>query len=253
VKQSEQLSGERLVAAVGAIVFASGEPVQTKEIAEALDVETSLIDEAIDGLERSLADANTGLLVERIAGGVRLATRPESGSTVRRFFRHRNRTRLSPAALETLAILAYRQPVTAPEIQAIRGRDPVSALKNLVDKKLVRILGKKPVVGSPLLYGTSKEFLVHFGLNSLDDMPSIEDFEGFVDALDGGWPGGEEAEGGNGAAAEAEAEAGPEAGAEAGAEGEGEAEAGADVAVASSDDSETASDEAASKEADELA
>ncbi len=194
MKDSKELTGERLVAAVGAIVFASGEPVQTKEIAEALDVEASRIEEAVEGLERIHDRSNTGLLVERIAGGVRLATRPDSGSTVRRFFRHRNRTRLSPAALETLAILAYRQPVTAPEIQAIRGRDPSSALKNLVDKRLVRILGKKKVVGSPLLYGTSKQFLVHFGLYSLDDMPSLEEFEGFIDNLESGWTTGEAGE-----------------------------------------------------------
>ena len=80
--------------------------------------------------------------------------------------------------------MAYRQPVTAPEIQAIRGKDPSAALKGLLDKKLVRMLGKKKVVGSPLLYGTAKEFLVHFGLNSLDDLPSMEDFDAFVGLLE---------------------------------------------------------------------
>jgi segregation and condensation protein B len=106
------------------------------------------------------------------------------GPWVRRFFQQRNRTRLSPAALETLAIVAYRQPVTGPEIQAIRGKDPGAALKGLLDKKLVRCLGRKKVVGSPLLYGTPREFLVHFGLNSLEDLPSIEDFDQFLEVLD---------------------------------------------------------------------
>ena len=104
---------------------------------------------------------------------------------MRGFFRHRNRTRLTPAALETLAIIAYRQPVTSPEIQAIRGKDPSAALKSLLDKRLIKILGKKKVVGSPLLYGTRREFLEHFGLNALDDLPAIEDFDEFVDVLEG--------------------------------------------------------------------
>ena len=88
------------------------------------------------------------------------------------------------AALETLAIVAYRQPMTSPEIQAIRGKDPSAALKGLLDKKLVRIVGKKKVVGSPLLYGTSKQFLIHFGLDSLQDLPSMEEFDAFVEAFE---------------------------------------------------------------------
>jgi len=111
-----------------------------------------------------------------VAGGFRLATRPEVGTWVRQYMRQRNRTRLSPAAIETLAIVAYRQPVTLPEIQAIRGRDPSAALKTLLDKKLIRPLGRKKVVGHPLLYGTSKQFLIHFGLNRLGDLPSMEEF-----------------------------------------------------------------------------
>jgi segregation and condensation protein B len=125
-----------------------------------------------------------GICVEWIAGGVRLATRSDLGAWVRQFFRQRNRTRLSHAALETLAIVAYRQPVTGPEIQAIRGKDPTAALKGLLDKKLLRCLGRKRVVGSPVLYGTTKQFLVHFGLNTLEDLPSIEEFDQFVGALE---------------------------------------------------------------------
>lgn len=187
MSDTESLNSEELVAAVGAIVFAAGEPVLPQEVAEAMGIEANRVSEALDRLEEIHSASGSGLLVERIAGGVRLATRPEVGASVRRYFRHRNRTRLSPAALETLAIVSYRQPVTAPEIQAIRGKDPSSALKNLLDKKLVRLLGKKKVVGSPLLYGTSRQFLEHFGLNGLDDLPSLDEFDGFVAALEGGW------------------------------------------------------------------
>ena len=175
-----------LVAAVEAVLFAAGEPVHPREIASAFEGESAeRVEEAVETLRRRCAEGPGGLQVERVAGAFRLATRQEVGAFVRRFFRQRNRTRLSPAALETLAIVAYRQPVTSPEIQAIRGVDPGAALKNLLEKKMIRILGRKRVVGNPLLYGTSRQFLVHFGLNTLEDLPSIEDFEQFLGALDG--------------------------------------------------------------------
>jgi segregation and condensation protein B len=174
---------EQLSLAVEAVIFAAGEPVSPRELAEAFDdADAADVERAIDAMEARFRDSGSALRVERIAGGVRLATRPELGEWVRRFFRQRNRTRLTPAALETLAIVAYRQPVTAPEIQAIRGKDPSAALKSLIDKKLVRILGKKKVVGSPLLYGTSKQFLVHFGLDRIGDLPSITDFDELLGA-----------------------------------------------------------------------
>jgi segregation and condensation protein B len=183
-KQFPAPDDELLVSAVGAVIFASEEPVDPKEIAEAFGgLEAEAVETAIRKLAEGHAAAESGLRVERVAGGYRLATRPEVGAWVRQFMRQRNRARLSPAALETLAIVAYRQPVTVPEIQAIRGKDPTAALKNLVDKRLVRILGKKKVVGNPLLYGTSKPFLVHFGLDSLADLPSIEEFDEFIGSL----------------------------------------------------------------------
>ncbi len=175
---------DQLVAAIGAVLFASGEPVQPKEIASALEgVAVPDVQAAIEELEVQYEKNEAGLRLEWVAGGVRLATRPEVAEWVRQFFRQRHRTRLSHAALETLAIVAYRQPVTAPEIQAIRGKDPQGPLKNLLEKKLLRILGKKKVVGNPLLYGTSKQFLVHFGLNSLADLPSMDEFDAFVGGL----------------------------------------------------------------------
>ena len=183
-KEIPDLEAELLVPAVGAVIFASDGPVPAKELAELFGGrEVAEIEEAVQRLTESHRQSESGLQVEKVAGGYRLATRAEVGGVVRQFMRQRNRARLSAAALETLAIVAYRQPVTVPEIQAIRGKDPTAALKNLLEKKLVRILGKKKVVGSPLLYGSSKQFLIHFGLDRLDDLPSIEEFEGFVDAL----------------------------------------------------------------------
>lgn len=178
---------EELVAAVEALVFAAAEPVQADEIAGALgNLEEAQVEQAIEDLGRRLDGNGGGLRLERVAGGWRLATRPEVGVWVRRFFRQRNRTRLSPAALETLAIVAYKQPITAPEVQSIRGVDPAHGIKSLLEKRMIRILGRKKVVGNPLLYGTTKHFLVHFGLDRLADLPSLEDFDQFLGALSGG-------------------------------------------------------------------
>jgi segregation and condensation protein B len=176
-----------LIAAVEAVLFAAAEPVHPKEIAAAFEGATeSEVAAAIEALRERCAEGQGGLTVEQVAGAFRLATKPAVGAIVRQFFRQRNRTRLSPAALETLAIIAYRQPITVPEIQAMRGVDPSGSLKGLLEKSLVRILGRKKVVGNPLLYGTTKQFLVHFALNRLDDLPSIEEFDQFLGALQGG-------------------------------------------------------------------
>ncbi len=176
-----------LVAAVEAVLFAAAEPVHPKEIAAAFEgASESEVESAIDALRERYEQGPGGLSVEQVAGAFRLATKPAVGGIVRQFFRQRNRTRLSPAALETLAIIAYRQPITVPEIQAMRGVDPSGSLKGLLEKALVRILGRKKVVGNPLLYGTTKQFLVHFALNRLEDLPSIEEFDQFLGALQGG-------------------------------------------------------------------
>jgi segregation and condensation protein B len=176
-----------LIAAVEAVLFAAAEPVHPKEVAAAFEGATEVeVSAAIDALRERYSQGAGGLTVEQVAGAFRLATKPEVGAIVRQFFRQRNRTRLSPAALETLAIVAYRQPITVPEIQAMRGVDPSGSLKNLLEKSLVRILGRKKVVGNPLLYGTTKQFLVHFALNRLEDLPSIEEFDQFLGALQGG-------------------------------------------------------------------
>ena len=169
-------------AALEAILFVSSEPVPRTKLLELFDEDERA--EAAEALEAVLAryadgDAlgNRGVLVEDVGGGVRLATRPEVGGWLRRFFDVSGGTKLSMAALETLAIIAYRQPVTGPEIQELRGVNPAGVIKTLLERRLVRITGRKEVVGKPFLYGTTKEFLVHFGLNSLKDLPPLAEFE----------------------------------------------------------------------------
>ncbi len=131
----------------------------------------------VEELDADLRASGRALRIEEVAGGWRLATQSELAPWIRAYFRNRNRSRLSAAAVETLAVVAYKQPITAPEIQEIRGVDPQGSLKTLLDKGLIRIAGKKKVVGRPFLYGTTREFLMHFGLAAIEDLPPIEDFE----------------------------------------------------------------------------
>jgi segregation and condensation protein B len=166
-------------AALEAILFVSSEPVPRTKLMELFEEDERA--EAAEALETVLArysdGESRGVLVEDVAGGVRLATRPEVGGWLRRFFDVSSGTKLSMAALETLAIIAYRQPITGPEIQELRGVNPSGVIATLLGRRLVRISGRKEVVGKPFLYGTTKEFLVHFGLNSLKDLPPLEEFE----------------------------------------------------------------------------
>jgi segregation and condensation protein B len=169
--------GGRLRAIVEALVFAAEEPLMIDDLVDLFpgsDRETLVA--AVEAVTGSCETEERGVMVQRVAGGYRMTTKPDLGEWVRALFRSRNRRRLSAQALETLAIIAYRQPITTPEIQTIRGIDPSSVLEALLEKKLVRIVGRKKVVGKPFLYGTTPEFLAHFGLNSLQDLPDVSDF-----------------------------------------------------------------------------
>ena len=183
-------------AALEAILFVSSEPVPRERLLELFEEDEQ--DEArlalAAVLERYAPAEGRGLMVDEVAGGVRIVTRPELAGWLRRFFEVRGSSKLSMAALETLAIVAYRQPITAPEIQELRSVNPSGVLKTLLERHLVRIAGRKQVVGNPFLYRTTKEFLNHFGLNTLKDLPPLEEFEETFGLSGAG--GGEEAEGG---------------------------------------------------------
>src|SRR3989441_6094217 len=169
--------GGRLQAILEALVFAAEEPLTIDDLVNLFPgADRDALQAALDAVSRTCDSEERGLMVQRVAGGCRMTTKPDLGEWVRALFRSRNRRRLSAQALETLAVIAYRQPVTTPEIQTIRGTDPSSVLEALLEKKLVRILGRKKVVGKPFLYGTTPEFLAHFGLNSLQDLPDISEF-----------------------------------------------------------------------------
>jgi segregation and condensation protein B len=172
-------SREELEAAIEAILFVATEPVATERLyALFAEDDRETVDAALQSvIARYPGDAAQGLVADFAAGGVRLVTRPALQGYLRKFFQVTGRTKLSMAALETLAIVAYRQPITGPEIQELRGVSTAGVLKTLLDHRLVRISGRKEVVGKPFLYSTSREFLVRFGLNRLQDLPPLEELE----------------------------------------------------------------------------
>lgn len=171
-------SGE-MQAALEAVLFVASEPIPRGKLLEIFDEgEREEAGEALDAVvSRYGAEAGKGILVEEVAGGFRLVTRPELHGYLRKFFEVTGRTKLSMAALETLAIVAYRQPVTGPEVQDYRGVNSSGVLKTLLERRLIKIAGRKQVVGKPFLYRTTREFLMHFGLESLEDLPPLEEIE----------------------------------------------------------------------------
>ena len=172
VPQSES---ER-AAVIEALIFVSEEPLSAKAIADVLKEDKEVVGNAITALAEEFNARNGGLQLREVAGGWQFATRPEYHEHVRAFLKTRPSAKLSIASLETLAVIAYRQPVTVPEILEIRGVQSPSAIKTLLDKKLIVAKGRKETVGRPMMYGTSKEFLLQFGLKDLSELPSVEDF-----------------------------------------------------------------------------
>lgn len=163
--------------ALEAILFASAEPVTVKQVVDAMEGQVEAVEalSLLEELQERYERQARGVVVDRVAEGFRITTRPAHAPFVRNFLKAQNLRKLSPAAVECLAIVAYKQPVTAAEVAAIRGTESGPVLRGLLEKKLVRIAGRKNVVGRPLLYTTTKEFLVHFGLNSLDDLPTFRE------------------------------------------------------------------------------
>jgi segregation and condensation protein B len=176
----------RLTPVLEALLFSSGKPIPVAAFAEMLDADGAAVEEALRALaERTNAD-DRGVRLEAVGGGWRFVTRPEFDGVLRKYFEISERSRLSLAALETLAIIAYRQPITAPEISDLRGVNSSAVLKTLFDKKLITTAGKKPVVGTPFLYKTTKEFLIRFGLNDLAELPKPEEIDEDLAAADEG-------------------------------------------------------------------
>ena len=167
----------QMMAIIESLVFVSEDPLPVKTLAEVLGEERGWVTTAVEELAKEFNERNGGLMLREVAGGWQFATRPEHHEHIRVFLKSRPSAKLSLAALETLAVIAYKQPITVPEILEIRGVQSSSAIKTLLDKRLIVAKGRKETVGRPMMYGTSKEFLMQFALKDLTELPSIEDFE----------------------------------------------------------------------------
>jgi segregation and condensation protein B len=178
IAQEEDTEEARLLAVLEAVVYITDEPLSAEQIARALNRPLPGIQALLDRLVAEYNKPEHGLTVKEVAGGYKIATKPEHHEAVRTFVKNLNPPlKLSLAALETLAVIAYKQPITAPEIMEIRGVQGAGVLKTLLDRKLIGTAGRKNVVGKPILYKTTKEFLVQFGLKDLAELPTLKEFE----------------------------------------------------------------------------
>jgi len=167
-----------LKSALEAIIYAADEPATIDQLAAAVGEEKHVVRAALDELVGSYGSDERGIEIRAVGGGYRVYTKPQHHDVVRRFIKSlRPPLRLTMPALETLAVIAYKQPATMPEIQEIRGVSCAGVIQTLLEKHLITTAGRKAVVGRPILYRTSKDFLMRFGLSDLDELPSLKEFE----------------------------------------------------------------------------
>src|SRR6266702_1212510 len=172
------MTNEERKAALEAIIYAADEPATIDQLSAALGEEKLAVQSALDELVAGYAVEERGVEIRAVAGGYKMYTKPQHHDVVRRFIKSlRPPLRLSMPALETLAVIAYKQPATSPEIQEIRGVNTSAVLKTLLEKRLIVTAGRKQVIGRPILYRTSKDFLMRFGLSDVDELPSLKEFE----------------------------------------------------------------------------
>jgi segregation and condensation protein B len=168
----------RLRAIVEAIIYMTDEPLSAAQIAQGLQLPLETVQPVLSELVEFYERPESGLAIRELAGGYKMSTRPEHHEALRAFVKKfKPPLKLSLAALETLAVIAYKQPITAPEIMEIRGVQGAGVLKTLLDRKLITTAGRKQVMGRPVLYKTTKEFLIQFGLKDLSELPTLKEFE----------------------------------------------------------------------------
>jgi segregation and condensation protein B len=172
------LSDTDLKAVIEGVIYITDEPLSADQIATALKQPAVNVARALEELAADYNQPWRGLTIREVAGGYKMSTKPEHHEAIRAFVKNlKPPLRLSLPALETLALIAYKQPITAPEIMEVRGVQGAGVLKTLLDRKLIATAGRKTVVGKPILYKTTKEFLVQFGLKDLSELPTLKEFE----------------------------------------------------------------------------
>ena len=173
-----------LTAVIEALLFVSGEPISLDKLAEVLEgTDTDGIRQALDRLRQTYDAPGRGLQIVEVAGGYQIATLSECAPWIKALEKIKSATRLSRSGLETLAIVAYKQPVTRGEVEAIRGVDSAGVLKTLLERRIVKIVGRREGLGRPMLYGTTREFLHYFGLKDLSELPALKEFKEVAETL----------------------------------------------------------------------
>lgn len=166
-----------LKSAIEALIFASDKPITTEQLKKVLgDLDIPSINKIITELKNEYEAQNRGMRVVEIAGGFQMITNSNFAPFLKKLFKNRYSDKLSKPALESLAIIAYKQPLTKSEIESLRNVNVDGVMKSLIDKNLIRVCGRKKIPGRPFVFGTTREFLEHFGLKSLADLPKMEDF-----------------------------------------------------------------------------
>jgi len=176
IARSKRLSEDRVRTVLESVLFVADKPLSLDQLFEATGIDRERLQEGLEKLTGTYREGISGIVLTEVAGGWQFRTDASSGEYVRRFLRVKPQ-RLTRAAVETLAIVAYRQPITRPEIEEIRGVDCGAVLKALLDRRLLKILGKKEEVGRPILYGTTREFLEFFALKDLASLPTLREFQ----------------------------------------------------------------------------
>lgn len=176
---------EELSNQIVAILFAASNPVTTKQLGDVFtDLSEVELRRALDNLGKEFKNVIPSMEVREVAGGYRITTRPEYHQVVRSYLKTKPAAKLSLAALETLSVIAYRQPVTLPEIMEIRGIKNTTTIRTLLERRLIETRGRRKVVGKPIMYGTTREFLLHFGLADLEDLPTLEEFQEILEDIE---------------------------------------------------------------------
>lgn len=177
MQEPELLQSEDLKQIIETLLFITDRPVKPSRLADVIEnTDARRVREVILALQDEYAARQSAVQIVEIAGGFQMSTKPEFGRWVRRLYNEKMTTRLSNAALETLAIVAYKQPITRAEMEAIRGVDVAGPLEKLLDRGLVRVVGKRDTIGRPMVYGTTDEFLRTFGLNKISELPDLQVF-----------------------------------------------------------------------------
>ena len=174
------MENSELKSLLEALLFTATEPLSVDHLCSVADTDKYVIAEVLDELAKELQSRDAGIVLREVAGGYQMFSNPKWHDHIQKLFSKPLMIRLSKSALETLAIISYKQPITLPEINEIRSCNAAGAIKTLLECNFIKVLGRKRVIGRPFLYGTTREFLVHFGLKDLSEMPQLSEFEELI-------------------------------------------------------------------------